>query len=210
MCGRYWLKDNPEELARRYGARLFSSETEGNGEVFPSYFVPVVTAGGNDGSDDRNLISNMIWGFPLPGKKGAVINARSETVAFKSIFKKRFMSQRCIVPANGFFEWKEENDEKNKKRKIKHIFNLPDETVFSLAGIFGDFHDEANNSYRAFVIITVEPNNIVAPIHNRMPVILPEEKENIWLNTNEQDSHELTELMVPYNSDRVPLFVRAV
>ncbi len=210
MCGRYWLKDNPEELARRYGARPVSGEMQAGGEIFPSYFVPVVTAGKNDMREDGMFVSRMKWGFPLPGKKGAVINARSETVASKNLFKKRFMNQRCIVPVNGFFEWKVEMDADNKKRKIKHLFSLPDEKVFSLAGIFGEFQDEINNSYMAFVIITVEPNSIVAPIHNRMPVILPEEQESRWLNSNEEESYRLMELMVPYKDNIAPLLAKRV
>ena len=201
MCGRYWLKDNPEELARIYGAKLISGEMKTGGEIFPSYFVPVVKAGENTGAEEELLLSPMKWGFPLKGKKSAVINARSETVTSKNMFNKKFEKQRCIVPVNGFFEWKEELDANSKKRKIKHLFTLPGEKVFSLAGIFGEFYDEGINTYSAFVIITTEPNTVVATVHKRMPVILPKDQEKIWLNNKEHDNQKLMELMVPYELD---------
>ncbi len=199
MCGRYWLKDNVEELAERYGVRTVNNKYNGGiggSEIFPSQTVPVVV---NDG---ENKIRFLKWGFPRPVKKGLIINARSETIQEKYMFKSQFLRQRCIIPANGFFEWKREGT-----RKIKYMLRLANSSIFSMAGIYGDFTDIEGESYTGFVIITTTPNRVTEKIHNRMPAILPGDKEKIWVDEELKDPRVLKDLLKPYENIETPLIM---
>lgn len=194
MCGRYWLYDKPEEIAERYGAKTIIKNYTGGSEVFPTHTVPVII------NDEGNKISLFKWGFPNPVKKGNIINARSESIDTKNMFKKHFLRQRCLIPANGFFEWKREGRE-----KVKYKIKLENECLFSMAGIYGNFTDINGEHYTGFVIITTLPNNVIAKIHNRMPAIIPAEEEKIWLSEDSTDPGVLKELLKPYESENLHL-----
>ncbi|MFY9113869.1 MAG: SOS response-associated peptidase [Dethiobacteria bacterium] len=189
MCGRYWLSDNPETLCRRYNAVM--ADLDGynpSGEVFPSEIVPVVV-----GNQNRmNRLRTMRWGFPGFENRGIIINARAETVDTKYMFRKQLVVRRCIVPVNGFFEWKKEGRE-----KIKYRINIRGHDLFSLAGIYDIFTDKRGDEYASFVIITTSPLPIIRSIHDRMPVILPPEKEAGWLDSSLKNVHLLKGYLQP-------------
>lgn len=108
------------------------------------------------------------WGFPKWTSKGVIINARSETAAEKSMFRKSLLQRRCVVPATGFYEWN------HKKQKYK--FNLPNHELLYLAGIWNEYEGEKH-----FVILTTAANEAMKDIHNRMPVILKKNIINQWV-----------------------------
>ena len=124
--------------------------------------------------------------------KRPIINARSETVDVKPTFQYSFYNRRCLIPATSFFEW-----EKVGKDKIKRRISVKDEDVFSMAGLYNVFTGDNGVRYHAFTILTTEANKDMKPIHHRMPVILPKDKEDLWLNVNTKNPMILKELLEP-------------
>lgn len=181
MCGRYYIDNEDEiiemreiiqEVNERYKDTLELASMK-TGEIFPTETVPIITADGN-----YKKAELMTWGFPKWNAPGVIINARAETALDKPMFKKAIESRRCLVPTNGFFEWKHKN---NKSTKEKYLLKLPDEPMLYLAGIYNTYQKEDGTAYNGFVILTTEANESVKPIHNRMPVILADERKNVWL-----------------------------
>lgn len=163
MCGRFLLESEVEDLVARYNAE-YSMENYKSGEIFPSESPLTVVK-----ADDKIKLMPMKWGMPMDDSKRLIINARVETVDKKPMFKSSFLKRRCIVPANAFFEWKTENS-----KKIKHLISKNGENIFSMGGIYDD---------NGFVILTMDSTENMKSIHNRMPLILTREEENIWLDT---------------------------
>lgn len=139
------------------------------GEVFPTNIAPVIAHGG---------VMAVKWGFPRWKGAGVIINARAETALDKSIFRKPLLEQRCVVPSNGFYEWSREN---RGNKKDKYLLRRPGETILYMAGMINVFRDAAGCDYNAFVILTTAANGSVAPIHDRMPVILAPDEKNHWI-----------------------------
>ena len=168
MCGRYTLfshKTDPE--ARRLFGALMKTEAGKlvpQGDISPSEYAPVYVAGDKNG----RVPTIMKWGYPNPYRKALIINARSETLLEKETFREDFLSRRCLIPADGFYEWTPE--------KKRFIFEAGSPSLIYLAGIYRQAGD-----YPEFVILTREPVSLVAEIHNRMPVIIPKDQAEAWL-----------------------------
>ena len=111
-----------------------------------------------------------------------------------------FQQKRCIVPANAFFEWSRAG-----RDKTKYQFRMKQSSIFSLAGIYEDFQNDEGESYTAFSILTINPNPLVSLIHDRMPVILPREKEELWLDNTVQDIPLLKSLIQPYDESQMEM-----
>ena len=107
------------------------------------------------------------WGFSPSFANNLIINARSEIITTKYIFKKSFYNKRCLLPATGFFEWKTE-----RNQKIKHKIQLKDQNIFSFAGLYDSFTNEDGQKIPCVTIITTSANSKIETVHNRMPVIL--------------------------------------
>jgi putative SOS response-associated peptidase YedK len=141
----------------------------------------------------------MRWGLVPHWNKGpgreryATINARAETVASKPSYRTPFRRQRCLVPADGFFELR-----KDAGRRVPYFIHLKREPVIALAGLYDTWEDERGVPHRTFTVITTEANDLVRPIHDRMPVILPREAEAAWLDPDLRDPEALAPLLVPY------------
>lgn len=175
MCGRYSLYDDDDyfeiynflnELRKKYPAGQFKT-----GEIFPTMNAPVLVAAKDD---DRTYRPELyMWGFPGFKNNAVIINARSETANQKRMFASPLQSQRCIIPSTGFYEWSD-------KPKIKHHFTTTDVAKgLYMAGVC-DIYD----GVLRFVVLTKEADEIVAPIHNRMPVIIDRSDIALWLNDN--------------------------
>lgn len=173
MCGRYELfynDDNYEmnkiiELAEKNSPSA-SFEPK---EVLPSASVPIIAS-----TENKIKPEFFVWGFPGFQKKELIINARSETVAQKPTFKQAMLHRRCVVPSTGFYEWSHDSQKK------KYKFNLPEQENLYMAGIWNEYEGEKH-----FVILTTAANQSMAPIHNRMPLILPKELIRSWINDTE-------------------------
>ena len=203
MCGRYQLV-RPELLAQVYGLeqrRLDALSIAATVNVRPTQRVPVLL-----GEHELALVK---WGLVAPWAKDAsapVINARAEGIADKPMFRRAFRSQRCLIPASGFYEWQAPPD--GGKRKTPILFTITDRDadadLFAFAGVWETWKDRTSGEeLRTCAIITTTPNALVAPVHDRMPVIPRREDEDKWLDPGEQDTGRLTALLQPYPAERM-------
>lgn len=190
MCGRYELHE-PGEIRDRFATEN-DIELTPRYNIAPTQVLPVIT------NKEHKTIELMRWGL-VPSWAAdlsigyKMINARAETIDSKPSYKKAFRSQRCLVPATGFYEWKREG-----KTKIPYYFHLKDKTLFAFAGLYNIWHDKEGKEYKTYTIVTTTPNHVVEPIHDRMPVILKKEDEDTWVNPDIIESEKLKPLLTPY------------
>jgi putative SOS response-associated peptidase YedK len=192
MCGRFVRKKPSSLLAREFKADHISDEIQPSFNIAPTHNVAVVLNAGS-----RELVS-MRWGLvpawatdPRIGTR--LINARAETLTKKAAFKNAFTRRRCLVIADGFYEWQKTGGVKNPP-----LIYLKSERSFAFAGLYETWHPPLGEPITTCTIITTEPNELVRPIHNRMPVILPKEVEDLWLDAPIEDHHRLLDLLRPY------------
>lgn len=148
----------------------------------------------------------MRWGLiPFWAKDPSVgyrmINARCETVATSGAFKHALRHRRCLIPADGFYEWKKEAGSKIPMRIL-----LKGGEAFTFAGLWETWKSPEGQTIESCIIITCGPNELMAPIHDRMPVILPEKVEATWLDSGTEDPAQLLPLLVPYPSERMKAY----
>lgn len=125
-----------------------------------------------------------------------MINARSETAAQKPSFKNLIAKKRCLIPADGFYEWKKSNKTKTPMR-----VTLKDKELFAFAGLWNTWNDPKGESIDSCTIITCSPNPFMKQIHDRMPVILSPKAEELWLDPELSDTAKLTGILVPYKAE---------
>jgi putative SOS response-associated peptidase YedK len=207
MCGRYAILTEEEnieikeilsEINERFKNETSQKPIFKSGEIFPTDKVPIIT-GDAAGGKVMNLFK---WGFPTFKQTNAVIiNARCETLLEKPTFKSIFHTKRCLVPASGFYEWKE-----SEGKKEKYFIRVQNQELFYMAGIYNTFKDKNGNPFTGFVIITTGANEKMAGIHNRMPVIFEKKDTGIWLDNQGTDLSEISKLLKSYrNEDIKPL-----
>jgi putative SOS response-associated peptidase YedK len=193
MCGRYELVDG-QRVFIRFRVTNKVPPILDNTDVRPTQQVFVLQA--------DHVLSLMKWGLvpawakdPSVGSK--MINARAEGIESKPSFKKPLRSQRCIIPASAFFEWKG-----TPGAKAKYRIARKDGDLFGFAGLYDTWRDPNSGSeLTTCTIITTQPNELVAPIHNRMPVILLPEDEDHWLDLDMSEPEAIVSLLRPYPAD---------
>ena len=196
MCGRYSLVADMSELALRF-------DFEGGGETRPPRFniapTQEVLAVTRDSGDSRNAARAMRWGLiPFWAKDPSIgnrmINARAETVDTSPAFRRAFERRRCLVVADGFYEWL-----KVGKERVPMRVSLSSGEPFAFAGLWETWRSPDGEPLASCTIITTTPNAVMEPVHNRMPVILPRNAEGVWLDTSgARSAAELKELLAPY------------
>lgn len=202
MCGRYTITVTIDELIA-----LYEAEMSGNAISLPRYniapmqTIPVVI---NDGQHNR--IGALRWGLlPNWAKEdnwGArAINARAETITEKPAFRGLLTRKRCLVPADGFYEWKRSGDRKQPYRIV-----LRERGLFAMAGLYDTWSSPSGDKISTVSIITTMPNELMADIHDRMPVILPRENESVWLDRTNQDKDLLQALLKPYEAEEMKAY----
>ena len=171
MCGRYYIEIDEKELQDIVSAAEKKAKESGeqmtfkaSGEIFPADVVPVQTGPGQ--------YRLMKWGFIAYNGK-PVINARSETALEKPMFKSAMFEHRCLIPASGYYEWKKDGD-----KKIKHQLFIPGRPMF----FAGCWRQERDNPLHTFVILTRPAASGIEGIHDRMPVIIPQNSLGAWLD----------------------------
>jgi putative SOS response-associated peptidase YedK len=200
MCGRYTLRTPVEALAEQFG---LSGEPEPIYERFnvaPMSEVPAIIE-----EDGSRSLQRLRWGLVPswaddPGIGARMINARSETAPEKPSFRKAFRERRCLLPADGFYEWQRTDDGKQP-----YHFRMKDGRPFAFAGLWEVWKD-GNGGLRTCTILTTAPNETVAQVHNRMPVILSPEDYDLWLDPEMRDTEYLTPLLRPYDADQMEAF----
>ena len=168
--------------------------------IAPGTRQPVIV----QGALSREL-KQMQWGLVPQGTKDLkaaypIINARAESLLEKSSFVSLLKMKRCLVPASGFFEWKNE-----KARKIPFYMHLKDQPLFAFAGLYDEWHDPTGILLATYTIITTEPNALMATVHNRMPVIISPEHEEVWLAGEQPDARQLKEMLAPYPAEKMTI-----
>jgi len=200
MCGRFALAQEHKELIRKYGLLddpTTSFQYSPRYNIAPTQITPVVTNG------ERKKLKGMKWGLVPHWAKDVsignkLINARAETAADKPSFRDSFKNKRCLIPATGFFEWRE--DPVSKTRQPYYI-KTKDQEIFSFAGLWSTWLDKSTGQeLLTHTILTTEPNDFLKKIHNRMPVILPADKEDAWLDLA-LVKEKVQSLLAPYNSE---------
>lgn len=197
MCGRFVRESTLQEIADAFGAGMPSFDLLPSYNIAPSHEIPVIIHSG------ENHIEICRWGFVPPWSKDPgigvkLINARSESVADKPSFRKSFRSHRILIPATGFFEWKKQNN-----RKIPYFISLKSKKPFGFAGLCSRWAAPRQKQICTCTIITTEANELLKPIHKRMPVIIEKQNEKAWLDPSEHDSNRLLRFLKPYASDEM-------
>lgn len=186
MCGRFYLDADAAFLLNYFKIKYEPKIHVPEAVIFPTHSTPVVIQ-----SKGERRIGLMQWGLKLPKVGRPIINSRAETISSKPLFKASFDKRRCIVPANGFFEWSEFTDE---KKKPKYTVELPNQPIMCMAGIYTKQKDETGEENWRFSIVTREANASMGTIHHRMPLILEASSIDLWLNP-ESDYDELDRLL---------------
>lgn len=192
MCGRYQLDTEIDQLMLLFNAQNRYIGYGAQKEIFPTNLVAIVTREGN-----QNFIEASKWGFDNYYDSRPLINARGETVEEKKTFKNMFVHGRCIIPATAFFEWRKNPDGSKTKVQIA----VKDTGVFGMAGLYKTESDPSGNTILRCAIITTSANATMASIHDRMPVILPSDIAEVWLDNSTCDIPMLKEFLKPFAGD---------
>ena len=194
MCGRFVSATPPDQVAAYFGAEAPEALLEPSYNVAPTSDVYAVLSDGT-----TRHVDAFHWGLvprwakdPKIGSK--MINARAETLATKNAYKSAFQKRRCIIPADGFYEWQKREGQRTKQ---PFFISRPDGEPYAFAGLWEVWKGEDGEPLRSCTIITTTPNEVMATIHDRMPVILPPEAWDTWLDREVQDLELLGKLLVP-------------
>lgn len=197
MCNRYRLTHAKPYLAERFGA-------VGEIEERPRYNIgptqQVVTVRKEEGKKTRKF-TTMRWGLiPSWAKDLSIgthtLNARSETVTTKPAFRESILTKRCLIPADGFYEWR-----KMGSVKQPYCFEVGEGGLFALAGLWDQWKSPDGQIIESCTILTTTPNSLVAAVHNRMPVIVTPDKYDLWLDPDVNDFEEIRDILKPYDAN---------
>ena len=207
MCGRFLNKLPPAETARLFWTTNVAPNYPPRFNIAPT--DPVLAVWWNAKTGERSLDA-LRWGLIPYGARdrsmaARLINARAETVATTPAFRDAFQRRRCLIPASGFYEWR-----KDGKARVPYAIVPEGAPLFAFAGLWENWRDPAAGSdapwLRSCTIVTGEPNELLAPIHQRMPVILPEEAWAPWLGEAPASAGELRQWLRPYPAERMRLY----
>ncbi len=196
VCGRYALLSSMEQVRDRFapGQALLLLPTRYN--IAPTQ--PVIVVHSESG---RPALEPMRWGLvPFwskdPTMGARLINARAETLAEKPAFRGPLMRRRCLIPASGFYEWKGSGSSKQP-----YFIHLRDRRLFAFAGLYDEWPSPGGSPLRTCAIVTVEPNALIAPIHTRMPAILRDWDEDLWITPGFVPAARVMHALAPMPED---------
>lgn len=200
MCGRFEIHSAMELIARIFGIDDLAFEYQASYNIAPTQDVLIVVNSGG-----RRLIRSR-WGFVPSWSKDlttgyTMINARAESLAEKRSFRQAFEKQRCLVIADGFYEWKREGTQK-KPFYIRLTSGQP----FGFAGLYNAWTSPEGSEIITSAIITTDANELIRPLHDRMPVILPSDFHEVWLDPSVQDKDVLAPMLKPFSSESMELY----
>jgi putative SOS response-associated peptidase YedK len=203
MCGRFCQVSSAADIAAVFKAE--SSEISPRYNVAPSQAVVAIV---RVPDPDDPQVKSLQWGLipswakdPKIGSK--LINARAETVSEKPSFRSAFRKRRCLIPANGFYEWQQVE---GSRQKQPYFIGLQDEGLFAFAGLYEQWGSPDGDVLETCTIITTTANELMAPIHERMPVILAEKEYTQWLDPSFEKIDRLQVLLDPYPASEMKLY----
>jgi putative SOS response-associated peptidase YedK len=199
MCGRFTLTAEVSALQENFPWLYIPPEISPRYNIAPTQPVAVVA------NDEKNKLDFFHWGLIPSWAKDAeignrMINARAETLAEKPSFKAAFRRRRCLILADGFYEWQKQPA---SKVKTPMYIRLASNKPFAFAGLWEVWNSKDGSMILSCTIITTEPNELMQSIHNRMPVILPAEAYQTWLEPGDQNPSLLATLLKPYPADQM-------
>jgi len=202
MCGRYTITVTLEELMLHYmigAASLPDYRPKYN--AAPGQMIAAIVSDGR-----TNRLGELKWGLVPPWAEdekigSRMLNARAETAADKPAFRGPLRRKRCLIPADGFYEWRKDESGKQPMRIV-----LKGGGLFSMAGLYETWIAPDGRRVNSCTILTTEPNALMASIHNRMPVILRPEDEALWLDRTVEDPDKLRYLFAPYPADELEAY----
>ncbi len=202
MCGRFTLTADPAELQEAFPQFNVPQQMPPSYNIAPTQPIPVVP---NDG---RNAVDFFVWGLipswaKDPSFGNRLINARSETLGQKPSFRTAYKRRRCLILADGFYEWVKQP---GSKSKIPHYITLKDRKPFAFAGLWERWFSPDGSEIKSATIITTQPNVLVAKLHNRMPVILPPEDYARWIDPAERAPAALQALLAPFPAEKMAYY----
>lgn len=200
MCGRFALTADPELIQQFFNLQTMPPVMTARYNIAPTQPVAVIA------NDAPSELTFFRWGLVPSWSKDIsigtkMINARAETLHEKPSFKAAYKRRRCLIPANGFYEWAKTDD--GKKPMYIH---LKDHELFAFAGLWETWHSPDGGELRTCTIITAEPNELVKPLHHRMAVILDPSDYDLWLSGDELPPQALAPLLKPYDADKMGVY----
>jgi len=200
-CGRYVLKANRKELEKHYNLATVPKDLRPNYNVAPGQILPVVTAG----DDGKMKMEPMKWGIVVPWKPSMLlINTRDDKAFTSPMWKGLVSRKRALIPANGFYEWKKPEHSKDVKQPF--YIHPKQMDLFSFAGIWSSWKDVEGVEFKTYSIVTTSPNEEMAGIHNRMPVILHPDEEVSWLDSAKTSQEEIEPFLHPYEDSGLEIY----
>jgi putative SOS response-associated peptidase YedK len=201
MCGRFDCHSEPSVIAKSFRIDHFAvADYHPSYNIAPTQNIIIVT------DDGKRHLQQCRWGFipewakdPNAGYK--MINARAETVATSTAFKDAFRDHRCLVVADGFYEWAKEG----KVKKPVYI-RFKSHTLLGFAGLYSLWRSPEGEEICTCTIVTTDANDLLRPIHDRMPAIIPKDKEDLWLNPKIKEKEVLMPLLTPYLSEKMEFY----
>jgi len=199
MCGRFTLRATVGTVAEQF-AIFELPPFSPRFNIAPTQPVPVVRLDPETSRPNRQLVW-LHWGLiPSWAKDPAIgnrmINARAETAAEKPSYRAAMRRRRCLIVADGFYEWQKTTD-----RKQPYFIHMADQRPFAFAGLWEAWEGADHSYIESCTILTTEPNDLLRPIHNRMPVILAAEHYDRWLDPTTREANEVLPLLKPFSSD---------
>lgn len=202
MCGRFTLTLDPADLQDAFPGFTFPEQFAPRFNIAPTQPVLVIP------NDSAGRADFFVWGLipswakdPTIGAR--MINARAETLAEKPSFRAAYKYRRCLILADGFFEWQAQV---GSKVKIPHYIRLKSGRPFAFAGLWEDWHAPDGSQIKSATIITTQPNELIARLHSRMPVILPPETYARWLEPSPRQPDDLQGVLAPYPSEEMSAY----
>jgi len=202
VCGRYTSTSTSEQVAAFFAAEeVKTEELPLRYNVAPSQLVYAIAERRRTDDQPQRQLGSFRWGLVPswakdPSIGNRMINARAETLSSRNAYKRALVRHRCIIPADAFYEWQIRELE-GKRQKAPYVIRHRDGSPLAFAGLWEVWHDAEDQPLRTCVIITTEANRLLAPIHDRMPVVLPPDAWDEWLDPENQDVSRLQKLLVP-------------
>jgi putative SOS response-associated peptidase YedK len=203
MCGRYRLSQRKQLVQEYFDCDTWDEDWFPRYNIAPTQSVPVIRQ--NPKEPIREL-SLMQWGLiPYWAKDtsgaASTINARSETAATKPAFRDPIRFRRCLIPADGFYEWK-----RTATSKQPYCFEVNDGELFAFAGLWDGWRDSIGKWVKTCSILTTIPNAVTSAVHDRMPVILHPDSYDLWLDPGITDAHVASELLKPFDAESMKTY----